>query len=220
MPIEIGAPSADMRDQQVAFGIVRVNVPEIFQRPDRRLDGAALHFRVPFERPRRLAGAVERELGLAAVQEDDVVVAAGAGVAAPFRPGEADELAFGVQAVDQVDGGVPVLLGDVEVVGGVAEHVEAGDIASVGEIVFGVVDADRVLGVHMQVGEPCARRRESRIDTQHGAGFRHVRQSRNAGRDLDLALAPCGRNIELEHRPACFRETRRSRPPPPLGRRP
>ena len=64
--------------------------------------------------------------GVVVAQEHDVVVAARARASAPLGAGVADERAGPVQLVDERHRRVPARLGDVEVVRGVAEHVEAG----------------------------------------------------------------------------------------------
>ena len=87
------------------------------------MDGVAFHVLVPFEGPDGVAFLVEREFRGLAVQEDHVVIAAGATVAAPFRARITDELAVLVEAVDQFDGFIPTLPGNLEIVGGVAEDV-------------------------------------------------------------------------------------------------
>ena len=105
-----------------------------------------------------------------------------------------------------IDGGVPVRFRDLEVVGGVAEHVEPGDVAAVGQVVFGIVDADRVLGVDVEVGEPGAQCCGRVINAKRSAGFRYVGKCRNAGCDLDFSLAARSRDVELDHSPRRFWE--------------
>ena len=73
-----------------------------------------------------LAIPEDRELGLAVVQGHDVVVAAGAGTAAPFGAGMSDEAAVLGDIADQFDRLFPLFGGDVgEIVVREREDIEA-----------------------------------------------------------------------------------------------
>lgn len=128
---------------------------ELVERPSAGLgDVAGSHRFVPFEGTGDVAVLVEGELAVSGGEEDDIVVAANAGVAAPFRTGvDLSGKGWSVRAqemlrrqthreatrlvgfIDESDRSVPVLLGDVEVVRGIAYDVEPGALLSVREVV-------------------------------------------------------------------------------------
>ena len=71
----------------MAFGIVRVSGPKFFQWPGTGLNDIHIHVFVPFEGTADIAILVKRELRCAVVQKYYVMIAARAGVAAPFGTG-------------------------------------------------------------------------------------------------------------------------------------
>ena len=62
MPVEIAAPSADMRNQQMPLRVRRIGRPEFLDRPGARLDRAAFHVLVPLDRAHMLARFADREI--------------------------------------------------------------------------------------------------------------------------------------------------------------
>src|SRR5689334_5632533 len=129
MPVENAAAAADMWNHQMPLRIVGIGGPEFVDRPHARADCTGGEF-VPFEGTHATTLIVEREAGFSVTEKDDVAIAAGGGIAAPFCAGIADETAGFVQLADQSDCFVPLGLGDVEVVDRIADDVEAGDVAA------------------------------------------------------------------------------------------
>jgi hypothetical protein len=148
-------------------GIIGIGGIQFVDRPCARLQRAGGEF-VPFKGAHQAALVVEREARFAVAQEHDVAVAAGAGVAAPFGARIADKASRLVEFVDQFHRLVPAAFGDVEIVGGVAQHIEAGDVAAVAQVIAGVVGADGVVRVHMQVGVQRAQRAVAGFDVDVG----------------------------------------------------
>ena len=137
------------------LGGVRICRVQLVQRPRARLQlrGPVL---VPLKTTSNVAVPVQgksRWGGGRVVEEHDVVVAARSAVAAPLGAGEDEELALLVDGADERERRVPPCGGDVEVVGGVADDVEAGDLLRVAEVVRAAVGADGVVGVDVQIGE-------------------------------------------------------------------
>ena len=95
---------------------------------------------------------------------------------------------------------IPALLGDIEVVGGVAEHIEAGDIAAVAEVVERVVGAHGVIGVHMQVGVQRAQCAAGRVNRHEGLGATHAGRL-HLGGQTPLAHRPEVKPLEPHRRP-------------------
>lgn len=89
------------------------------------------------------------------------MVAAGAGGTAPLHSGVADKCAVLGDLPARPDDVVPRVVGDLKVVGGIAKYVERGDIARVVQIPVGVLSADGVVGMNVQVAEVRPRRRKS-----------------------------------------------------------
>ncbi len=169
MPVEAATTSADVGHHQMPFGVLGIGGVQLVHRPGPRLDGAGGEL-VPLEGAHQPPLVVEGELGLAVMQEHHVAVAARTRVATPLGAGITNKSPRFVEFVDQLDRLVPALLGDIEVVGGVAEYIEPGDIATVAEVVQGVVGAHRVIGVHMQVGVERTQRSTGRVDGNKGLG--------------------------------------------------
>src|SRR5450830_1321212 len=169
MPVEVAPTPADMRHHQVTFRVFRIRGVQLVHRPGARLDGAGGEL-VPFERAHQPPLVVERELGFSIMQEHHIAVAASAGVAAPFGAGVTHEAARFVEFMNQLDRLVPALLGDVEVVGGVAEDIKAGDITAVTEVVECVIGAHGIIGVHMQVSVQRTQNRARRVDGNESLG--------------------------------------------------
>src|SRR5882672_141802 len=102
VPVGNVAPASDVRHDEVVLGIVAIREPQLLDRPAPEVDRRPLHVLVPAERAVMLAFGVVRKIGFAAVEEDDVVVAARGGAAAPFLYGIADELSVPVELVHRL----------------------------------------------------------------------------------------------------------------------
>jgi hypothetical protein len=111
---------------------------DFVKRPSTRLQFCGTVF-VPFKTTCYIALSVKRKLGWVRngiVKENHVVVTASCAVSTPFRSREHDELALLVDRMDKRKCGFPFGGGDIEVVGCIAYNVEAGNLLSVGEVVF------------------------------------------------------------------------------------
>ncbi len=168
MPVQVTAAAADMRHHQVALRIVGVGGVQFVHRPGARLQGAGREL-VPFKGAHQAALVIEREAWFAVAQEDDVAIAAGAGVAAPFGAWIADKASGFVELLDQFHRLVPAAFGNVEIVGRVAQHIETGHIAAVAQVIAGVVGADGVVRVYVQVGVQRAQGAVAGLDVDPGA---------------------------------------------------
>lgn len=125
------------------------------------------------------------------------MVAARRRIAAPFGAGIADETPRLVETVDQRHRVVPRHLGDVEIVGGVPQHVQPRHVAAIGQIVQGVVGAHRIVGMDVQIGVQHTRR--GGVDGDEG---RSPGQAGGFGADPPFPRLRQGQIIQAQHRPA------------------
>ncbi|CAI8697620.1 hypothetical protein EMIT0111MI5_70024 [Burkholderia sp. IT-111MI5] len=187
VPVGDVAAAADMRHHQMLRGIVRISVPQFLDGPAAEFDRMAFHVLVPDERAVVFAARVVREIRPRVAEEHDVVVAARGRAAAPFLHRIDDEAAGLVEALDRIDAELPVLVGDLEIVRRVAEHVDAADVARIARVVFGAVGADRVVRMDVQVRIQRARRRQRRVDREPRFGRAHVGPRGHVGHDAQRA---------------------------------
>ena len=188
--------------------IMGVGGPQFFERPCAGLDAAALHFFVPLHRAHVLAGLEIRKLRLVVVEENHIVVAAGAARSAPLGAGIGDEAAVLRNFAYQFDRLLPLLGGDVEVVVGEGKDVEAGHVATVGQVVGGRVGADGVLRMNVEVAVINARHGERLVDGDIEALRFDRWMFRQAGGDDQFAGILARQVFQQQHRPAFFRQTR------------
>src|ERR1700677_4108946 len=140
------------------FGILVVSGVKPGDRPSLRYgSGAGRHALMPFEATGE---------GGVLTEEHDIVVAADSGGPAPLDARVAHELAVLRYRPARGDRVSPGLVGDLEIVGGVSQHVEGADVAAVPKIPVGVLCSDRVVRMHVQVAEVRARRRKVVDDIQ------------------------------------------------------
>ncbi len=125
MPVENRSPPTDMRDQQIGIGILVVCGVQLGDRPRLRNGRRRRHALMPFQRARQRGVVAE---------EHDVVIAPDAGGSAPLDAGIADQSTVVVDVATGRDDVGPDIVGDLKVVGGVADHVQRADVASVGQV--------------------------------------------------------------------------------------
>ncbi len=186
----------------MAFRVMGVGRVEFVERPGAGRDLVRAHILAPFEGARVFALAPHGKQRLAVAEEDDVMVAARAGIAAPFGAGIADEIAVDADRPHIGDGCAPAGGGDLEIIGRVAEHVEAGDVAAIGEIVDGVVCADRIVRMDMQIAVENAIDRGGGINGDEGLVRRDGALTGHAGANCEFARR-LGRDVvDAQDRPA------------------
>ncbi len=170
---DVGVASADMRDHDGVLGGDRAE--QIF-------GGVAIAVGRILAVDQNAGGAEDRPSFVAV---EDVAVAAHAGVARPFVTRHADEAArhveFGGEPVELV----PERVGDLEVVALVADDIDEGLVARVGEIAARRIGADRLAALPVQVA-PVAPQRRVRHDA-HGIGARKLGAALVGERELHIA---------------------------------
>ena len=91
-------------------------------------------------------------------------------------------MAWFVEPFDGVDAQLPVRIRDLEVVGRIAEDIDAADIARVLCVVCGTVGADSVVRMHVKIGIECARGGQRGIDCEPGNGCADLRLRKASSR--------------------------------------
>src|SRR5712692_891641 len=157
MPVKITASPTDMWYQQVTLRVMDISGIEFLYRPGTRLDGPRFHVFVPFKRTHDIACLIERKLGYTTMQEYHIMVTASTGVAVPFRTGITHKFAVLVDLIDEFDRLVPACLGNIEVVGGIAQHIKPGDVTPIGQVVGRIIGANGIIGMHMEIAKVITR---------------------------------------------------------------
>src|SRR5262249_8196521 len=173
----------------------------------RRVDGAGRG--LPFDQDMRRAP--DRP---AFATEEDVAIAAHAGIARPFVAGQAYEGARRIERRGQRVELGPERVGDLKVIALVPDDIEKGKIARIAKIAFRRAHTDGFPALPMQVA-PIAPQRHGRRHAQRiGAGkllaFRHEPQLEIAGR-VDDEIIEYGRAVATFYRNALRQSADRPR---------
>src|SRR5439155_27273124 len=135
---DVGVTAADMGDDHRVFTLERAE--ELIRCVDRAARGLSLD--------QDVRGAAD---GAALATEEDVAVAAHAGIPRPLVAGQAYEPTRHVERGGQAVELGPERVGDMKIVALVADDVEEGEIARVTEIAFSRAHADGFAALPVQV---------------------------------------------------------------------
>src|SRR5262245_22052962 len=169
-------------------GFIRDKVFEPFVKT--RPDGSGLGLAIASDIIRLHHGHVScrrRKTGRAAfAPEEDVAVAAHAGVARPLVTRQAHETARRIERRGQSIELGPERVGDLKIVALVADHVDEGQIAGIAEIAFRRAHADGFAALPVQVApvapQRCGRNNAQRVGARELLAVRHEPQVEIAGR--------------------------------------
>src|ERR1700686_156643 len=136
---DVGIAPTDMRDDAAVFGAHGFE----------QLIGGVYRIGGGLILDEDVRGAADRP---SLVAEENIAVAAHAGVARPFVARQANKLARSIEQSSKLVQLFPKRIGDLKIIALVTDHVDEGLIARIAEIVLGCSHSDGLAALAMQIG--------------------------------------------------------------------